>query len=94
MKILIADSFDESGVETLRSESFDITHQPGLTAADLPDAMKTLDPDVVVVRSTKITAEAIDSGLNLSLIIRAGAGYDTIDLDRASAKGVFVAGRS
>jgi len=91
MKILIADSFDASGVEALRSENFEITHQPGLTADDLPGAMTEIDPDIVVVRSTKVSAEAIECGTNLSLIIRAGAGYDTIDLDRASAKGVFVA---
>jgi D-3-phosphoglycerate dehydrogenase len=91
MKILIADSFDDSGVEALRSESFEITHRPGLTADDLPEAITEVDPDIVVVRSTKVSAKAIDCGLNLSLIIRAGAGYDTIDLDRASAKGVFVA---
>ncbi len=91
MRILIADSFDDSGVEALRAESFEITHDPGLTADDLPDAMAEVDPDIVVVRSTKVTADAIDRGTNLSLIIRAGAGYDTIDLDRASTKGVFVA---
>jgi D-3-phosphoglycerate dehydrogenase len=91
MKILIADSFDESGVEALRSENFEITHRPGLTADDLPEAMTEVDPDIVVVRSTKVTAKSVDCGLNLSLIIRAGAGYDTINLDRASSKGVFVA---
>ena len=49
------------------------------------------DVGVLVVRSTKVTAKTIDAAPQLALIIRAGAGVDTIDLAAASAKGVFVA---
>ena len=41
--------------------------------------------DILVVRSTKVTAAAIEAAAQLSLIIRAGAGVDTIDLAAASA---------
>jgi len=45
----------------------------------------------LIVRSTKVTADDIDAFSGLSLIIRAGAGYDTIDVAHASTKGVYVA---
>ena len=45
----------------------------------------------MIVRSTKVTADDIDAFSGLSLIIRAGAGYDTIDVAHASTKGVYVA---
>jgi D-3-phosphoglycerate dehydrogenase / 2-oxoglutarate reductase len=57
----------------------------------LVDALKEHSPDVLIVRSTKVPAEAIDAASSLALIIRAGAGYDTIDVAYASTKGVLVA---
>ena len=45
----------------------------------------------MIVRSTKVTEDDIDASSSLSLIIRAGAGYDTIDVAYASSKGVYVA---
>lgn len=49
------------------------------------------NPDVLVVRSTKVTKDAINAASNLKLIIRAGAGYDTIDFNYAASKGIKVA---
>ena len=48
-------------------------------------------PNVLVVRSTKVSADTIDASSELALIIRAGAGYDTIDVAHASTRGVLVA---
>jgi D-3-phosphoglycerate dehydrogenase / 2-oxoglutarate reductase len=48
------------------------------------------DADAVIVRSDKITKEVIDAAKNLKIVVRAGAGYDTIDLDASTAKGVVV----
>ena len=46
---------------------------------------------VLVVRSTKVTAEIIDANPDLKVIVRAGAGYDTIDVAHCTSKGVKVA---
>jgi len=53
--------------------------------------MKLHNPDVLVVRSTKVSKEAIGAASNLKLIIRAGAGYDNIDFNFAATKSIKVA---
>jgi D-3-phosphoglycerate dehydrogenase / 2-oxoglutarate reductase len=91
LNILIADTFEAAGVEALSQAGCAVAVKPDLTADTLPGALKELDPDVLVVRGKKVTKAAIDAGGRLSLIVRAGAGYDTIDVAAASGKGVFVA---
>ena len=59
---------------------------PTLTARILAD-----DPEVLVVRGTKVTAADFEAGKSLALVIRAGAGVNTIDLAAASRRGVYVA---
>lgn len=88
MKILFADSVDESGPDRLRAAGHTCAVEPGLTADTLPEAVA--DHDVLVVRSTRVTAETIEAGQRLGLIVRAGAGTDNIDRDAASARGIFV----
>ena len=44
---------------------------------------------MLVVRSTKVTEAIMDAG-RLALIVRAGAGYNTIDVAAASARGIYV----
>ena len=56
--------------------------------SDLINAIK--DADAVIIRSDKITKEVIDAADNLKIIVRAGAGYDNVDLAAASAKGIVV----
>ncbi len=89
MNILIADKLSESAVDALKKLGAKIRVEPSLGADDLPSAVG--DADVLVVRSTKVTSAAIDAGSNLSLIIRAGAGVNTIDLKHASERGIHVA---
>lgn len=48
------------------------------------------DADAVIIRSDKATKEVIDAGSNLKIIVRAGAGYDNVDLEAATEKGVVV----
>jgi len=89
MKILIADKLSDTALKDLESLGAEITLNPGLTAGDLPDAIG--DAEILIVRSTKVTAETIERGQNLSLIIRAGAGVNTINLEEASSRGIHVA---
>jgi D-3-phosphoglycerate dehydrogenase len=48
------------------------------------------DADAVIIRSDKATKEVIDAGSNLKIVVRAGAGYDNVDLEAATEKGVVV----
>ena len=88
--VLIADKFNASGIDTLRALGHEVISEPGLDIDSLPDAIVEHDPGVLVVRSTKVSAKAIQSSSNLELIVRAGAGIDNIDADAASRQGVFV----
>lgn len=88
MKILIADKFPAHWKEVLAKQGHQITDDPGLDETTLPAAVK--DNEVLIVRSTKVPAAVIDAGKDLKLIIRAGAGYDTIDTQHAAEKGVAV----
>jgi len=89
--ILIADTFQGEGVDALRSLGCTVHVEPDLGTADLPARLADCDPDILLVRSTKVDRASIESCSNLSLILRAGAGYDTIDLEAASAHGISVA---
>ena len=89
MNILIADKLSDKAVNDLRALGAVIRLEASLNAGELPGAVG--DADVLVVRSTKVSAETIDAGKNLSLIIRAGAGVNTIDLKHASERGIHVA---
>ena len=91
MRCLIADSFESEGIAALKAIGLEVTQDPSLKGDALPAAVARLDPHVLVVRSTKVTASTIEAGRSLGLIVRAGAGYNTIDVAAASARGVYVA---
>jgi D-3-phosphoglycerate dehydrogenase / 2-oxoglutarate reductase len=89
VKVVIADKFEQSGIDGLRKAGCDVVYQPDLKDAALVEAVRTTGADILVVRGTKVTAEVLDAG-QLSLIVRAGAGYNTIDVAGASARGIYV----
>ena len=89
MKILIADKLSEKAIENLKNLGTDVEVKPSLTAGELPAEIN--NAEILIVRSTKVTAETMDAGKSLSLIIRAGAGVNTIDINHASKLGINVA---
>lgn len=89
MKILIADKFSERHLEAFGQMGLEVQYLPALGADDLPQ--KLAGVHILVVRSTEVTAKAIEAGDWLTLIVRAGAGVNTIDRTAASQRGVFVA---
>lgn len=91
MKVLIADKFEKAGLETLQALGCTVVFDPQLSGDSLAEAVVAQDPEVLVVRSTLVTKEVIEAGKTLSLIIRAGSGYNTIDVETASNRGIFVA---
>ncbi len=90
MKVLIADKFEKVGIDGLKELGCTVVSKPEVKAEELAGAMRTDDPEILIVRSKKVTAEALKAGTALSLVIRAGAGIDTIDVAAASGLGVFV----
>ncbi len=89
MHVLIADSFEQSGIDALTELGIDVTLNPQLSGAALADAVASLQPEVLVVRGTKVPEEVLAAGA-LALVVRAGAGYNTIDVAAASRRGIFV----
>ncbi|MEZ5279873.1 MAG: NAD(P)-dependent oxidoreductase [Acidimicrobiales bacterium] len=88
MRILFADAIEEDRLETLRAAGHETVVDASLSADELPSAIGGFD--VLVVRSTKVTADTIASADRLGLITRAGAGTDNIDIDAASQRGIYV----
>jgi D-3-phosphoglycerate dehydrogenase len=91
MIILVADNVADTGLQTLKDAGHTVISRPKLEGDALVETLKEEGPEVLIVRSTRITPEALDASTNLGLIVRAGAGYDTIDVDGASNRGIFVA---
>jgi D-3-phosphoglycerate dehydrogenase len=90
LKILIADKFPESAQTELRQAGFEIVYEPEAKGDALKQAIASSGADVLVVRGNKVTGEMLEAG-RLSLVVRAGAGYNTIDVKTASARGIYVA---
>lgn len=90
MKALLADRIADPGPALLQEAGIEVIAEPDLTATDLPAALTESAADILVVRSTRVTADALRSG-QLSLVIRAGAGFNTIDVGAASDLGIRVA---
>src|SRR4029079_6719133 len=89
MKVLIADKFEKSGLDGLKAAGCDLVYQPDLKDDALTTAIRDTIADVLVVRGTAVTAGMLDAG-RLSLVVRAGAGYNTIDVAAASKRGIYV----
>ena len=73
--------FQKAGYELIRLENY-------TGKQELLDAIKTVD--ALIVRSDIVDAEVINSGNKLKIIVRAGAGYDNIDLKSATQKEIIV----
>lgn len=91
MKVLVADSLPKETMRELNERGYSVVYDAGLKDEALVTCLQDENPDVLIVRSTKVSGEMIEAGVNLSLIIRAGAGYNTIDLETASHASVYVA---
>jgi D-3-phosphoglycerate dehydrogenase / 2-oxoglutarate reductase len=89
MKVLIADKFEKSGLDGLKAAGCDVVYQPDLKDDTLTAAIRDTTADVLVVRGTTVTAPMLEAG-PLSLVVRAGAGYNTIDVATASKRGIYV----
>ncbi len=88
MKVLVADSINEKGIENLR-EVAEVVVDTSITPEELANTIHEYDG--IIVRSrTKLTADIIKKADNMKIIARAGVGVDNIDLDAATEKGIMV----
>jgi D-3-phosphoglycerate dehydrogenase / 2-oxoglutarate reductase len=89
VRVLIADKFEQSGIEGLSAAGCEVSFKPGTKDEALAAEVANWKPDVLVVRSTKVTEPILAAG-PLKLVVRAGAGYNTIDVAAASRRGIYV----
>jgi D-3-phosphoglycerate dehydrogenase len=89
MRVLIADKFEQSGIDGLKAADCAVVYQPDLKDEALATAIRDSGADILIVRGTPVTAAMLEGGA-LSLIVRAGAGYNTIDVAAASRRGIYV----
>lgn len=95
MRVLVATEkpFAANAVKAIKEEIEKAGHELVLLEkytelAQLLDAVK--DAEAMIVRSDKITPEIMDAAPKLKIIVRAGAGYDSIDTAYAKEKGIIV----
>ena len=89
IKVLVADKFPDKYIQQMRDLELEVIYEPKLGEKDLPAAAK--DADIIVVRSTVVNEETINSSEKLNLIIRAGSGVNNINIAAANKKGIYVA---
>lgn len=87
MRILFADAFPEQQLTKLRALGYVCELRPELTEDTLAEAVSGFD--VLIVRSTLVARDALAAS-DLRLVIRAGAGFNTIDISGASERGIYV----
>jgi D-3-phosphoglycerate dehydrogenase len=89
MKILVADAFPKERLQDFAALGLTVESRADVSAKDLPSAAR--EASILVVRSKQVTAEVFEGAPALSLVVRAGAGVNTIDVAAASRRGVYVA---
>lgn len=91
VRVLFADKLPDRARLRLVSQGFEVRSEPKLEGDSLAARLGDWDPHVVVVRSTKFGAAHAAAGRSLQLVVRAGAGTDTIDVGACSGRAVLVA---
>jgi D-3-phosphoglycerate dehydrogenase len=90
MRVLVADKFEKSGLDGLAAAGCEVLYEPDAKDDALVARIRDSQAEVLVVRSAKVTRPMLEAG-HLGLVIRAGAGYNTIDVEAASERGIYVA---
>jgi D-3-phosphoglycerate dehydrogenase / 2-oxoglutarate reductase len=89
MTVYIADKLPNEAVEELENLGVDVVYEPSVNAEQLNKGLG--ETMVLIVRSTVVSQECIRNSPDLTLIVRAGAGVNNIDLEAASNLGIYVA---
>ena len=86
MRIFVADKLATFVAPELSALGYDVVVEVGLAPKALTDRLAALTPTVLVVRSTTVPADAVAASPELGLVIRAGAGVNTIDVGACSGR--------
>lgn len=89
MKVLICDKTENKYIEQMRAAGLTVDVRDDITPEELPNVLPAYDGMVVRSR-TKVRQPLIDVCPNLKVIVRGGAGLDTIDYEYAKSKGIAV----
>jgi D-3-phosphoglycerate dehydrogenase len=89
MNVYLADKLPDEAISTLEKMGIEVTNNPGASKSDLDRGLEKAN--ALVVRSTVVSKNCIQNSPNLSLIVRAGAGVNNIDIEAASNLGIYVA---
>jgi D-3-phosphoglycerate dehydrogenase len=89
MRVLVADRLSEDALDEMRGLGVEVEYEPRVSGAELPGRLDGVN--VLIVRGTAVTAEALAAGKSLNLVVRAGAGTRNIDVAFASERGIYVA---
>lgn len=88
-KVLVCDSIDHAGIDSMKRAGLNVDYKPEIKPAELVSSVK--DYDVIIVRSrTKITKEVIEAAASAKIIARVGVGLDNVDVMAAEARKIRV----
>ena len=88
-KVLVCDSIDQAGIDSMKRAGLTVHYKPDIGSVELMSSVK--DYDVLVVRSrTKVTEQVVDAAAQAKIIARVGVGLDNIDAKAAEAKKIRV----
>ncbi len=90
MKVLIADKLPSFTICQLKSLGCEVLNRVGLSGTELTEAVREEGCEALIVRSTKVPRETLMAGDRLKLVIRAGSGFDTIDIATANEREIRV----
>ena len=90
MRVLVADRFSGAARASLSTDGFHVSYAPDARDDALCAAIENTKAEVLVVRSTRVTEDMLCAG-TLNLVVRAGAGYNTIDVQAAKSLRIYVA---
>ncbi len=89
VKVLVSDYISDEGIKILEKEDFEVTYDYKMSREEFLNIIGEYDG--IIVRSfTQLDKEALDKAEKLKVIGRAGTGFDNIDLEEASKKGIIV----
>jgi len=88
MRLLIADKLPQDHVGLLHKIVGEVEYAPELTEITLADHIPNVN--ILVVRGTKVRSNVIERADGLELIVRSGAGFENIDLEAASNRGIYI----
>ena len=88
-RVFISDKLEASGIDLLRQAGLEVDNRPGLSGAELLEALQAAE-GMIVRSGTRVTAELLETPGKLRAIVRAGVGVDNIDVAAATRKGIVV----